>query len=70
MNNLTQNIPKMVSQEENGTIMRLIKEIELKTIIMQINTRKSPSPNMSIIDFFQHYRYLVKDGVIELVEDS
>lgn len=68
--NITQHIPKLVTQDHNSLLMRPIEWEEVEEAVMQMEKGTAPGPNGFTVDFYQFFWDLVKEEVWEIVEES
>ena len=67
---VTQRIPSLVNNEHNRSLMQPISMQEVKAAVEQMVEGTSLGSNGFTIDFFLHCWNLLKDEVLELVEES
>ena len=67
---VTQCIPSLVNNEHNHSLMKPITMQEVEAIVEQMVDGTSPGPDDFTIDLFHHCWNLLKDEVLELVEES
>eukprot|EP00253_Pinus_taeda_P035368 PITA_35368 len=68
--NICKEIPKMVREEKNKALMRVVTIEELEEIVMNMKKGKAPGPDRFTTEFFQAgWRFLGKE-ILELVEES
>lgn len=65
-----QYIPKLVSREDNYNLNRLVTEEEIEEVIKEMRNGKAPGPDGFNVDFFKTCWRIVKQDILEVVEDS
>eukprot|EP00253_Pinus_taeda_P035979 PITA_35979 len=70
INNFTKYIPKLVTREDNYNLNRPVTEEEVSEVIKEMKNGKTPGPNGFNIDFFKSYWEIVKQDILDVVEDS
>eukprot|EP00253_Pinus_taeda_P012133 PITA_12133 len=68
--NLVKHIPKLVSREDNGNLNRPVTEQEISEVLKETQNGKAPSPDGFNVDFFKSCWNIVKEDIVEIVEDS
>lgn len=68
--NFTQNIPKLVTREDNYNLNRTVTEEEVKEVIKEMHNRKAPCLDGFNVDFFKTCWETVKHDIFDVVEDS
>ena len=63
-------IPKEVTRENNEMLTKPVAMQEVEEVVNQMALGKSPGPDGFTIHFFHHYWNLLKDEVLEIVEES
>lgn len=69
MRRFTQYIPKLVSKEDNYNINKLVIEEEVEEVIKEMHNGKAPGPDGFNVDFFKTCWKIVKQDILEVVED-
>ena len=54
MATVTSHIPKLVTQEHNALLMRMIEPVKVEEVVFQMEKGKVPGPDGFTVDFFQH----------------
>lgn len=67
---ITKNIPKMVSREDNFNLNKLVTEEEVSEVIKDMQNGKALGPDGSNVDFFKACWNVVKQDILNVVEDS
>ena len=67
---VTQSIPSLVNNEHNHSLMQPISMQEVEAEVEQMVDGTSPGPDGFTIDFFHHRWNLLKDEVLETIEES
>ena len=67
---LTRNIPKLVSREDNFNLNRPMTEEEVSEVLKDMQNDKAPSPDGFNVDFFKACWDIVKEDILNVVEDS
>jgi len=70
INHFTQHIPQLVTREDNHNLNRLVLEEEVSEVINEMKNGKAPGPDGFNVDFFKACWKTVKQGILEVVEDS
>jgi len=63
-------IPKLVSREDNYNLNKPVTEEEIEEVITEMHNGKAPSPDGFNVDFFKTCWRIVKQDILEVVEDS
>ena len=66
----TQYIPKLVSREDNYNLNRPVTEEEIEEVITEMHNGKAPGPYGFNVDFFKACLRIVKQDILEVVEES
>eukprot|EP00253_Pinus_taeda_P012281 PITA_12281 len=66
----TRYIPKLVTREDNHNLNKPVSEDEVSEVINVMKNGKAPSPNGFNVDLFKACWKIVKQDIIEVVEDS
>ena len=66
----TKNIPKMVTREDNYNLNRPVTEEEVKEVIKEMHNGKAPGSDGFNVDFFKACWNIVKQDILNVVEDS
>lgn len=69
INNFTKYIPKLVTREENYNLNRIVTKEEVTEVIKEMQNVKAPGPNDFNVDFFKSCWEIVKQDILEVVED-
>eukprot|EP00253_Pinus_taeda_P024786 PITA_24786 len=67
---ITRHIPKLVSREDNFYLNRLVTEEEVIEVLKDRKKCKAPGPDGFNVDFFKACWHIVKQDILEVVEDS
>jgi len=67
---VTSNIPKLVSREDNFNLNRPVMEEEVNELLKEMQNGKAPSPDGFNVDFFEVSWIIVKQDILQVVEDS
>jgi len=70
INQFTQYIPKLVTREDNHNLNRPVSKEEVSEVIKEMQSGKAPGPEGFNVDFFKACWDIVKQDIIEVVEDS
>eukprot|EP00253_Pinus_taeda_P008470 PITA_08470 len=66
----TQYIPQLVTREDNFNLNRPVTEEEIEEVVKEMQNGKAPGPNGFNVDFFKACWRIVKQDILEVVEDS
>lgn len=64
------NIPRMVSREDNFNLNKLVTEVEVNAVIKDMQNGKAPGQEGFNVDFFKACWNVVKQDILDVVEDS
>jgi len=67
---VTINIPKLVSREDNFNLNRPITEEEVSEVLKDIHNGKAPGSDGFNVEFFKAYWNIVKYDILNVAEDS
>eukprot|EP00253_Pinus_taeda_P027310 PITA_27310 len=67
---ITNNIPKLVSREDNFNINRPVTEEEVCDVLKEMQKGKAPGPDGFNVYFFKVCWNIVKQDILKVVEDS
>ena len=67
---ISRHIPKLVSNEDNLNLNSPISEEEISEVLKEIQNGKAPGPDGFNVDFFKACWNIVKQDVLNVVEDS
>eukprot|EP00253_Pinus_taeda_P025757 PITA_25757 len=67
---ITRHIPKMVSIEDNFNLNKLVTEEEVSEVLKDMQNCKAPGPDGFNVDFFKACWNIVKQDILNVVEDS
>eukprot|EP00253_Pinus_taeda_P031182 PITA_31182 len=67
---VTRNIPKLVSKEDNFNLYRPITDEEVNEVLKDMQNGKAPSPDGFNVDFFKACWNIVKQDIVQVVEES
>ena len=67
---ITKNIPKLVSREDNFNLNKPVTEEEVSEVIKDMQNGKAPRPDGFNVDFFKGCWNIVKQDILNVVEDS
>lgn len=68
--NITSNIPKLISNEHNQMLLKSVDLQEVETTVRQLKSGKAPGPDGFTSNFFHNFWDLIKDEVWQVVEES
>ena len=66
----TKHIPKLVKREDNYNLNRPVNEEEIDEVIKEMQNGKALGPDGFNVDFFQACWGIVKQDILNVVEDS
>lgn len=67
---ITRHIPKLVSREDNFNLNKPVTKEEVSEVIKEMKNYKAPGPDSFNVDFFKACWHIVKQDILEVVEDS
>ena len=67
---ITQNIPRLVSEEQNDALLHPITQEEVNDAMQQTPAGKAPGPDGFTVDFFHYCWHFIKADVWKIVEKS
>jgi len=67
---ITRHIPKLVSREDNLNLNRPVTEEEVNEVLKDMQNGKAPGPDGFNVDFFKACWNIVKQDILNIVEDS
>eukprot|EP00253_Pinus_taeda_P004077 PITA_04077 len=67
---LTRHIPKLVTREDNFNLNRPVTKEEVSKVIKEMQNGKAPGPDGFNVDFFKACWNIVKQDILNVVEDS
>jgi len=67
---IIKNIPKMVSREDKFNLNKLLIEAEVSTVIKEMQNGKAPGLDGFNVDFFKACWNIVKQDILDVVEES
>lgn len=67
---ITQNIPKLISEEHNQMILKPVDLQEVELAVRQLKAGKAPGPDGFTSKFFHNFWELIKMEVWQVVEES
>ena len=67
---VTHCIPPLVNNDHNHSLMQPVSLQEVEVVVEQMVDGTSPGPDGFTIEFFHHCWDLLKDEVLEIVEES
>eukprot|EP00253_Pinus_taeda_P009251 PITA_09251 len=70
INKFTRYIPKIVTREDDHNLNRSVSEDEIREVINELQNGKAPGPDGFNVDFFKACWKIVKQDILEVVEDS
>eukprot|EP00253_Pinus_taeda_P008135 PITA_08135 len=70
INNITRNIPRLVSEEQNTLLLKPISLQEVESAAKSLKAGKAPGPDGFSSNFFHHFWELIKWEVWQVVEES
>lgn len=70
INNISKEIPRMVTEEQNKALMRTISMEELTEVVMNMSRNKAPGPDGFTVEFYQACWYFMGKYILEAVEES
>eukprot|EP00253_Pinus_taeda_P009522 PITA_09522 len=68
--NLTRHIPRLVSREDNFNLNRRVIEEEINEVLKEMQNGKAPGPNGFNVDFFKACWNIIKQDILNVIEDS
>eukprot|EP00253_Pinus_taeda_P033659 PITA_33659 len=68
--NITSNIPKLVIYQHNQMLLKPVYLQELDSTVKQLKARKAPGPDGFTSNFFHHFWELIRQEVLQVVEES
>lgn len=68
--NLTRHIPRLVSREDNFNLNKPVTEEEVSDAVKEMQNGKAPGPYGFNVDFFKTCWSIVKQDIMNVVEDS
>lgn len=66
----TKHTPKLVSKEDNSNLNRSLIEKEVSEVLKEMQNGKAPGPDGFNVDFLKACWNIVKNDILEVVEDS
>eukprot|EP00253_Pinus_taeda_P020517 PITA_20517 len=69
INDFTKHIPKLVTRDDNHNINRPMNEDEVSEAIKEMQNGKAPGPDGFNVDFFKACWGIVKQDILDVVED-
>ena len=63
-------MPKLVSREDNFNLNRPVTEEEVSGVLKEIQNGKEPGPDGFNVDFFKACWNIVKQDILQVVQDS
>eukprot|EP00253_Pinus_taeda_P004744 PITA_04744 len=70
ISDFTKHIPKLVTREDNYNLNRPVNEEEVSEVIKEMQNRKAPGLDGFNVDFFKACWSIVKQDILNVVEDS
>eukprot|EP00253_Pinus_taeda_P017934 PITA_17934 len=70
MREITRHITKLVPREENLNLNGLVTEEEVSEVLKDMQNCKAPGPDGFNVHFFKACWHIVKQGILNVVEDS
>jgi len=70
INKFTKFIPKLVTREDNHNINRPVSEEKVSEVINEMQNGKAPVPDGFNVDLFKACWKIVKQDILDVVEDS
>ena len=70
INRITDMIPRTVTRENNEMLLKSVSMQEVEEVIHQMAIGKAPGPDGFTLNFFHHFWDLIKEEVLEIVEES
>lgn len=67
---ILQNIPKLITEEQNLLLLQPIQMQEVESVANQLKAGKAPGPDGFTSDFFHHFWDLIQTKVWQVVEES
>ena len=67
---ITQNIPKIITNEHNQLLLRPVSRQEVDVAMKQLKGGKAPGPDGFTANFFHYFWELIREEVWHLVEES
>eukprot|EP00253_Pinus_taeda_P025801 PITA_25801 len=66
----TKHIPRMVSREDNVNLYRSVTKEEVSGVVKEMQNGKAPGPDGFNVNFFKACWNIVKQDILQVVEDS
>jgi hypothetical protein len=66
--NLLQNIPSVISQEDNDKFKQEVIEKELHEALFQVHPDKAPGPDGLSVHFYQNVWYIIKNDLLRMFQ--
>lgn len=70
INDFTKHIPKLVTRNDNYNLNRHVNEEEVSEVIKDMQNGKAPSLDGFNVDFFKACWGIVKQNILDMVQDS
>eukprot|EP00253_Pinus_taeda_P032768 PITA_32768 len=70
INDFTKHIPRLVTREDNYNLNRPVNEQEVNEVIREMQNGKAHGPNGFNVDFFKECWNIVKQDILDVVDDS
>jgi len=67
---ITRNIPQLVLEEQNATLLHLVDIPELEEAARKMKLGTTPGPDGFTTNFFHNCWDLIKEEVLQIIEDS
>eukprot|EP00253_Pinus_taeda_P032855 PITA_32855 len=68
--NITSNIPKLVTDQHNQMLLKPVDLQEVDSTVKQLKSGKAPGPDGFTSNFFHHFWELIRQEVLQVVEES
>jgi len=70
INEILKHIPKLITEEHNQLLLRLVTILEVEESSKQVKAGKAPGPDGFTSNFYHHFLDLIKVDVWNVVEES
>ena len=67
---ITRNIPRILSREDNVNLYRTVMKEKVSGVLKEMKNGKAPGPDGFNVDFFKACWNIVKQDILQVVEDS
>lgn len=70
INEILQHIPRIITEEHNQCLLRLVTMMEVELALTQLKDDKGSGPDGLTSNFYHHFWDLIKEEVWKMVEES